>query len=93
MPSWELFETQDEAYRRAVLPPDVATRIAVEAASPLGWDRYAGPQGEVLAMRSFGASAPLDDVRSRFGFTSDHVVAAARRQLARRNQASGKERT
>jgi transketolase len=82
MPSWELFEAQDEAYRRAVLPPAVAARVAVEEAAALGWDRYAGPSGEVLAMRCFGASAPIKAVQARFGFTAHHVLDAARRQLA-----------
>ena len=58
MPSWDLYELQDEAYRNQVLPPDVTARVAVETAAPIGWDRYAGLQGEILAMRSFGASAP-----------------------------------
>ena len=81
MPSWDLFEAQDAAYRRSVLPPQITARVAVEAASPLGWDRYAGPAGEVLAMHSFGSSAPASDLQARFGFTVDHVVAAARRSL------------
>jgi len=81
MPSFDLFEAQPPAYRREVLPPDLAARVAVEAASPLGWDRYAGPTGEILAMTTFGASAPGDDLMNRFGFTPAHVAAAARRQL------------
>jgi transketolase len=90
MPSWELFEAQDEAYRRAVLPPQITARVAVEEASPLGWDRYAGPSGEILAMRRFGASAPGKALQTRFGFTADHVLAAARRQLDH-GPASGRE--
>jgi len=81
MPSWDLFEAQDEAYRRAVLPPKVSARVAVEAAAPLGWDRYIGATGEVIAMRSFGASAPIKPLEAHFGFTVEHVVTAARRQL------------
>jgi transketolase len=81
MPCWELFEAQDREYRESVLPPDVAARVAVEEASPLGWDRYAGPAGEIIAMRSFGASAPIGPVQKHFGFTAQHVVEAARRQL------------
>jgi transketolase len=81
MPCWELFEAQDREYRESVLPPDVAARVAVEEASPLGWDRYAGPAGEIIAMRSFGASAPIGPVQKLFGFTAQHVVEAARRQL------------
>ena len=80
MPSWELFEAQDQAYRDAVLPPGVSARVTIEAGSPLGWDRYAGPTGEIIAMRGFGASAPIGDLMSHFGFTPDAVYAAARRQ-------------
>ncbi len=81
MPSWDLFETQDESYRRFVLPPGVTARVAVEAASALGWDRYAGPQGEVIAMHTFGASAPIKALEARFGFTPERVLEAARRQI------------
>lgn len=82
MPCWSLFEAQDQVYRDAVLPPGVTARVAVEAASPLGWDRYAGASGTIIAMRSFGASAPIDDLMQKFGFTAPHVLAAARAQLA-----------
>lgn len=78
MPSWELFEAQSEAYREEVLPSDVPARLAVEAASPLGWDRYVGPRGEVLAMNSFGASAPWQDLASHFHFTADEIIARLR---------------
>jgi transketolase len=83
LPCWELFEAQDMAYRDQVLPPSVTARVTVEAAAALGWDRYAGPEGEIIAMRSFGSSAPIDDVMRHFGFTVDAVLAAARRQLAK----------
>ncbi len=83
LPSFELFEAQDLAYRDQVLPPGVTARVTVEAAAPLGWDRYAGPRGEIIAMRSFGASAPGPDVMKKFGFTTEAVLAAARRQLAK----------
>jgi transketolase len=81
MPSFDLFEAQPPAYRREVLPPEITARVAVEAASPLGWDRYAGLTGEILAMHGFGASAPGSDLMKRFGFTPGRVVAAAHRQL------------
>jgi transketolase len=81
MPSWELFEAQDEEYRDLVLPPKVTARVAVEAAAPLGWDRYVGAAGEVIAMRSFGASAPIGPLMEHFGFTVEHVCEAARRQI------------
>ena len=82
MPSFDLFEAQPPAYRRDVLPPQITARVAVEAASPLGWDRYVGPSGEVLAMTGFGASAPGTEAMKHFGFTAERVAAAARRQLA-----------
>jgi len=81
MPSWELFEEQDQEYRDFVLPPKVTARVAIEAAAPLGWDRYAGRDGEIIAMRSFGASAPIGPVMKHFGFTTDHVCEAAKRQI------------
>jgi len=82
MPSWDLFEAQPVAYRREVLPPALTARVAVEAASPLGWDRYVGPAGEVVAMHGFGASAPGGELMKHFGFTPEHVADAARRQLS-----------
>ena len=84
MPSWDLFERQDEAYRELVLPDAVKSRVSVEAASALGWDRYVGRHGEIIAMRSFGLSAPGKAVEAHFGFDVAHVLAAARRQLDRR---------
>jgi transketolase len=84
MPSWEVFEQQDEAYRAAVLPPSVTRRIAVEQASTLGWERYTGLRGTVIGMKTFGASAPLKELLKKFGFTGEHLYAAAREQLARK---------
>jgi transketolase len=78
MPCWELFEEQDAAYRESVLPEAVTARVSVEAAAALGWDRYVGPKGTIIAMRSFGASAPIKDVQKHFGFTPEHVAEAAR---------------
>ncbi len=83
LPSFDLFEAQDLGYRHSVLPPAVKARVAVEAAAALGWDRYAGPEGEIIAMRSFGSSAPAKDLMQHFGFTAEAVVAAARRQCHR----------
>jgi transketolase len=83
MPSWELFEAQPPDYRESVLPARVRARVSVEAASPLGWDRYTGLDGEIIAVRSFGASAPGPVVMEKFGFTPEHVVEAARTVLAR----------
>jgi transketolase len=85
MPSWELFERQPAEYRESVLLPEVAARVAVEQASTFGWHRYVGPRGHVIGMETFGASAPLSDLQTRFGFTPAAVVAAARAQLAERS--------
>ena len=83
LPSWEIFDRQDRSYRDEVLPPSVTARVAVEQGSPLGWERYTGSTGEVIAMHGFGASAPFPDLRVHFGFTPEAVVGAARRQLDR----------
>lgn len=78
MPCVELFDRQDAAYREKVLPPDVTARVVIEAAVPLGWDRFAGPGGVILAQRDFGMSAPYTRLMEHFGFTARHVVDAAR---------------
>jgi transketolase len=83
MPSWELFDRQPTTYRDAVLPPAVTARVAVEQASTFGWARYVGTAGEVIGMTTFGASAPLKALQTKFGFTPDHVVAAAHKVLDR----------
>jgi len=83
MPSWELFEAQDDEYRRSVLPPSVRARVAVAKASTCGWDRYTGTDGQVIGMATFGASAPLGELQKKFGFTIDNVVAAARATIER----------
>jgi transketolase len=85
MPSWELFEQQDAAYREQVLPSNIRARIAVEQASVMGWARYVGLEGSVIGMHTFGASAPLKDVQKKFGFTPDKILEAARAQLAKQN--------
>jgi transketolase len=82
-PSWELFEKQDAAYRDSVLPPSVTARVSLEMASAFGWERYTGPKGKIIGMRSFGASAPLKDLLKKFGFTADNVVAAAKAVLGK----------
>jgi transketolase len=82
MPSWELFERQDAAYKESVLPAAVKARVAVEMGSTFGWERHTGPTGRIVGMRSFGASAPLKDLLKRFGFTVDAVMAAAKETIA-----------
>ncbi|MDI3251334.1 MULTISPECIES: transketolase [unclassified Pseudomonas] len=81
MPSWELFEDQDQAYRDSVLPPAVKARVVVEQAGPLGWDRYVGQTGAKVVMNSFGASAPLAKLQEKFGFTVENVVKLAKQQI------------
>jgi transketolase len=83
MPSWELFERQGLEYRDSVLPPQITARVAVEAASSFGWERYTGIDGRIIGMDTFGLSAPMKVVEQRFGFDPAHVVAAAREQMAR----------
>ena len=81
MPCWELFERQPEEYRASVLPPSVRARVAVEAGTSLGWRRYVGIDGRIVARREFGASAPLKELLKQFGFTVENVVAAARESM------------
>jgi transketolase len=81
MPSWELFERQSQEYRDSVLPPAVTARVAIEQASSLGWERYAPVS---VAMTTFGASAPLKELQTKFGFTPERVVEVAKAQLTRR---------
>jgi len=83
MPSWELFEKQPAAYKEEVLPSGVRARLAVEAASPMGWHRYVGRQGEVIGIERFGASAPGKVVMEKLGFTSENIVTRARKLLRR----------
>jgi transketolase len=86
LPSWELFDRQDESYRESVLPKAVKARVAVEAASPRGWERYAGVDGAILAMYRFGASAPIRDILKAFGFTPEHIVETAKAQIEKWKQ-------
>jgi len=86
MPSWDLFEHQPREYRESVLLPGVKARVAVEQGSTLGWERYVGESGQVIGMKTFGASAPLKELQRKFGFEPSRVVAAAMEQLGRNNQ-------
>jgi transketolase len=83
MPSWELFEKQDAAYKESVFPPNVTARVSVEMAATFGWERYVGPKGKMIGMHTFGASAPLKDVLKKFGFLTENVVAAAKEVLGK----------
>ena len=84
MPSTDIFDQQDEAYRKSVLPPEVRARVSVEAGSVFGWEKYVGLEGAIVGMKSFGGSAPAKDLMKKFGFTAEHVVQAAREVLARK---------
>ena len=75
LPCWELFEKQSQDYRDQVLPPTCEKRVAVEAASTFGWERYVGFKGKVIGMQSYGASGPIAQLMEKFGFTVDNVVA------------------
>jgi transketolase len=81
LPSWYLFDLQEDDYRESVLPLAVQARVAVEQGSTLGWDRYVGPQGQIVGMHTFGASAPLKEVQRKFGFTPERVAEAAKELL------------
>jgi len=83
MPSWELFEAQSPEYRTQVLPPQVTARLAVEAAIPLGWERYVGNNGAVIGMERFGASAPYQVLLEKFGFTVENVTQRALQLLGK----------
>ncbi|AMV22980.1 Transketolase [Gemmata sp. SH-PL17] len=83
LPSWELFEKQDQAYRDSVIPPMVTARVCVEMGGAFGWERFAGSTGAIIGMRSFGASAPLKDLLKHFGFTVEAVVKAAKEQVGK----------
>ena len=88
MPSWELFDHQPREYRDEVLPPAVTARVAVEQGTTLGWDRYAGPNGRVIGMKTFGASAPLKELQKKFGFEPENIIRAAKEQLQNRSVTS-----
>jgi transketolase len=83
MPCWELFEQQSKEYQSSVLPQEVTARVSVELGITLGWERYVGSKGATIGMTTFGTSAPVKDALLHFGFTSDHVINAAKEQLGK----------
>ena len=89
MASWELFDSQPREYREAVLPPAVRARVSVEEAAAFGWERYTGCEGAILGLRSFGMSAPMKVLAQHFGFSAEHVVEAAKAQIALHTSRSG----
>jgi transketolase len=87
MPSWFLFEKQDAAYRESILPKSLKKRVTVEAAATYGWARWAGDEGTMIGIDHYGASAPGDEIMKHFGFTVEHVAAAALELLGRKDEA------
>lgn len=81
LPCWELFEQQSTDYRDQVLPPTCTTRVAVEAASPFGWERYIGRCGKMIGMQGYGASGPAGQLMEKFGFTAENVVKSVKELL------------
>lgn len=82
LPSWDLFDKQDQAYKDSVILPDVKARVAIEMAHPFGWERYVGEKGSILGIDTFGASAPGDRVIAEYGFTVENVVKHVKAQLS-----------
>ena len=82
MPSWKLFDAQDEAYRDSVLPADVKARMSIEAGATIGWAKYVGDRGIAFGLDHFGTSAPAADIAKEYGFTAEHVADVAAGLLA-----------
>jgi transketolase len=82
MPCWDLFEEQSAEYKKSVLPSAVRARVSVEAGTPIGWERYVGLEGRMVAQSQFGASGPAKDVFKHFGFSSENVVKHAKDSIA-----------
>jgi transketolase len=89
MPSWELFDAQPQAYRNEVLPPEIKARVSVEAASPMGWERWVGLDGDIIGVNRFGASAPAADIFQHLNFTPEYVAQRARTLLERGTRSDG----
>jgi len=87
MPSWELFSAQSTAYRESVLPAKVRKRVAIEAGASLGWHRWAGDEGTIIAVDRYGASAPGAEIFQHYGLTAENVAATALRLLGRMDEA------
>ncbi len=85
MPCWELFEEQDQSYRDEVLPPDVKKRLSIEAASPMGWGKWVGDEGDIIGVETYGASAPAEIIFEKYGFTTDNVVQHGLALMGRRD--------
>ena len=83
LPSWDLFDAQDRDYQESVLPPSITKRLAIEAGTTLGWDRYVGGDGDVIGIDGFGASAPHQALAEHFGLTPEAVAERAKALLLR----------
>lgn len=90
MPSWDLFEQQEQAYKDAVFPAEISARVAIEQGSVMGWDRYVGRLGAVVGMHSFGASAPMKDLATKFGFTPEKIVELCKQQIEKQRTSGSK---
>ena len=82
MPSWKLFDQQDETYRNSVLPAEVKARISIEAGATIGWSKYVGEHGIAYGLDHFGTSAPAAAIAKEYGFTPEHVADVAAGLLA-----------
>jgi transketolase len=80
-PSWELFEQQPKEYKDSVLPSSVKARVAIEAGVGQGWEKYIGDNGEIISIEKFGASAPIEVLMEKFGFTTENIIGTAQRVL------------
>jgi transketolase len=89
MPSWELFSGESQEYRDEVLPPAITARVGIEAATPLGWERWVGQGGDVVGLERFGASAPYTDVYKHLNFTPEYIAQRARAVLERGQKRDG----
>jgi transketolase len=90
MPCWEIFERQSDEYKESVLPNSVRARVAIETGTNLGWHKFVGLDGRIIARREFGASAPLKELLKQFGFTVEKVVAEARTAIEHAKALGGK---
>jgi len=89
LPCWEWFADQEDSYRQQVLPPDIRARVAVEAASPMGWREWVGEAGEIVGLDRYGASGPYEVLYEQFGITAERVAAAAQSSLSKLGVTSG----
>ncbi|MGE5428656.1 MAG: transketolase-like TK C-terminal-containing protein, partial [Methylococcaceae bacterium] len=92
MPSWELFRMQDQQYRNQVLPPEIKARLAVEAASPQGWDEWVGDQGEIMGISKFGTSAPYEEIYQHYGLTVNDIVNNVKTMVSNENNSRVRSR-